>query len=312
MSEAFCAAVDWGTTSFRIWLLDATGKALAMRRSREGLSHCAPDRFAGTLEAHLAALGAPAGLPVVACGMAGSRQGWVEAPYLDVPARPESIATRAVGVPGANRPIRILPGIAQRDRREPDVMRGEETQLLGVMASETGRWTACLPGSHSKWVEMEEGCVRRFHTFMTGELYAAIGTHTILAHSIDASAGMLDEDAFRQGIADSLADPCSLTAGLFAIRAGMLLGFSDHSPAASRLSGLLIGSEIAAARQLGFCEHRIRLVASGELAERYGRAFALAGIDTSTSGAEETVVAGLFAAARLLFAEAGVLGVTRR
>ena len=133
MSEAAYVAVDWGTSSFRLWLVDRAGDVLGERRSHEGMMAAGKLGFATVLQSHLEAVGAAPALPVVVCGMAGARQGWVEAGYVDTPARLASIPEHAVPVPGQDRDIRILPGIAQRDPKAPDVMRGEETQLLGAL-----------------------------------------------------------------------------------------------------------------------------------------------------------------------------------
>ena len=123
-------AVDWGTTSFRLWLLSRDGTVLAEHRSHEGMSEVAERGFETVLESHLQALSAPATLPVVICGMAGSRQGWVEAGYIDTPADVTTIGASATIVPDTARRIIIIPGLAVRSESEPDVMRGEETQLL--------------------------------------------------------------------------------------------------------------------------------------------------------------------------------------
>ncbi len=294
-----CAAVDWGTSSFRLWLLDAGGKPIASRRSGEGMRFVSPDGFASVLEAHLAALGASSGLPVVVCGMAGSRQGWVEARYAETPARLSSLSALAVKVPGFARDVRIVPGLAQRDRDRPDVMRGEETQLLGACSGLPGMFSVCLPGTHSKWVRMSDGVVTGFDTFMTGELFGAIGRHTILQSSADD--GGFNAAAFGAAVHNALHDPAMLTANLFAIRAGELLGFSENNSAHSTLSGLLIGQEIAAAIKSGWTHNPVHLIASGELAARYSEAFAIAGISFVQGDAEESVISGLHQISQQLF-----------
>src|SRR6476660_7181677 len=156
--------VDWGTSSFRGWLM-SHGAALAESRGSEGMLHCAAGAgFAAVLRDHLAKLGAPEAAPVLICGMAGARQGWVEAPYLKTPTRLDALHEGAVRVDdGAD--IRILPGIAQAGADRPDVMRGEETQLLGMLdPGFTG--LVCIPGTHSKWVSIENGAVAAFTTYM--------------------------------------------------------------------------------------------------------------------------------------------------
>src|SRR6266481_4087229 len=240
-------AVDWGTSSFRGWLMSADGEALAESRGGEGMLHCtggAGAGFAPVLRDHLARLGAAEGAPVLICGMAGARQGWVEAPYLRTPTRLDDLHEGAIRIdtPGD---IRILPGIAQARPDRPDVMRGEETQLLGVTEPDfTG--LVCIPGTHSKWVSIEAGRVVEFSTYMTGELFSVIAQHSILAHAIE-TAGLLaaDSQPFREGLSMALAEPTALTASLFRLRAAQLLGFEQRADGAARLSGLLIGTELA-------------------------------------------------------------------
>src|SRR5437763_15217771 len=136
MRQAAYVAVDWGTSSFRLWLVDRAGNALAERRSDEGMMAAGKLGFAAVLQSHLEAVGAASGLPVVVCGMAGARQGWVEAGYVDTPARLASILEHAVAVPGQDRDVRILPGTAQREPKAPEVIRGEETQMAGAFGLE--------------------------------------------------------------------------------------------------------------------------------------------------------------------------------
>ncbi len=296
--QAFCAVVDWGTSSFRLWLIDSQGQVLAGRRSNEGMAHCAAHGFAPVLEAHLAALGACADLPVMICGMAGARQGWAEAAYLDTPARLSALAQSGVAVASASRPVRILPGIAQRDAATADVMRGEETQLLGAFGDRNGRTVACMPGTHSKWVEIDDGAVLRFTSAMTGEIYAALRHHTILGMSVPPGDEAHDGEAFAHGVQSALARPESLVSLLFGVRGREILGFAPPQAAPSAISGLLIGSEIAHAKSAGYVERRIELFAAGVLGARYEEAFALAGIEYGVVDAEAAVIAGLCAAAR--------------
>ncbi|HEU0149283.1 MAG TPA: 2-dehydro-3-deoxygalactonokinase, partial [Bradyrhizobium sp.] len=148
-SGAF-VAVDWGTSSFRGWLMAADGTVLAESRGPEGMLHCVDSGFAPVLRDHLVKLGANEHLPVLICGMAGAKQGWVEAPYLRTPTRLDALHEGAIQV-DAPGDVRILPGVAQARVEQPDVMRGEETQLLGITESDfTG--LVCIPGTHSKWV----------------------------------------------------------------------------------------------------------------------------------------------------------------
>src|SRR5690606_25699529 len=155
LNQPAFAAVDWGTSSFRLWLMDSDGTVLAERRSSEGMTAAAGIGFPQVLTSHLDAVAASADLPVIICCMAGARPGWIEAGYVDVPSPPHSLPRGAVRIPGETRDIRILPGLAQRRKDAPDVMRGEETQLLGALDPQAGgEQLVCMPGTHSKWVNV--------------------------------------------------------------------------------------------------------------------------------------------------------------
>jgi 2-dehydro-3-deoxygalactonokinase len=296
------AAADWGTSNLRVWLLDADGNALAERKSGDGMASAGGKGFAGVIEEHLGAMGAPDGLPAIVCGMAGARQGWVEAGYLDVPARIADFAQAATPAPGARRPVSILPGLAQRHGDRPDVMRGEETQIAGAGLS-SGSHLVCMPGTHSKWVTIEDGTVTRFRTAMTGELFQVLSTYSILRHSLDAppDPGGPSSPAFRAAVGRALAEPAGLTAALFAIRAAGLLHDLSKADAAATLSGLLIGAEIAAAREASPGLQVVSLIASGEMARRYAAALAIADILVDLVDADAAVRKGLFEAGRLVF-----------
>lgn len=311
MREAACAAIDWGTTRFRAWLLDAAGEPVAERRSEQGMGALQRDEFPGVLEAHLAAMGAAPSLPAMICGMAGSRQGWLEAPYVDTPARFDEIFARAVTVPGTSREVRILPGVAQRDGSRPDVMRGEETQLAGIAAGVgEGETLVCMPGTHCKWVELAGGAVAGFTTWMTGELYSVLSQHSILRHALGhtpATVAAVDP-VFLDWLDDGLAHPADAASRLFRIRACTLLTGMQPAQAAAALSGLLIGSEIGSARSLFGTARRTVLVSSGQLGALYGEALRRAGNEVSTVDADVVVRAGLAAAARRNFGDIGRTG----
>lgn len=302
---AYVAAVDWGTSSFRLWILDADGAVLAERRSAEGMSTLTPDRYPAALLTHLNAL--PEALRpsrVVVCGMAGARQGWREAAYAGVPTSLAGIVDAAVAAPGIDLDVRILPGLAVRDPAAPDVLRGEETQLLGLALSEP-RLSAlvAMPGTHTKWVRLSAGTVTGFATVMTGELFALISRDSILKHTLDGAAptGDADAPAFRDGLATALAEPGLLTARLFGIRAGGLLHGVTGAAAADRLSGLLIGADVAAGLDGSDPGEPVTLVAAGRLAALYGMALAAAGRSHRTADADALVRQGLLHAARRLW-----------
>lgn len=303
MTEPFAALADWGTSSFRLWLVSEEGTILGERRGGEGMATAGQKQggFAGVLDRHLAALAAPADIAVVACGMVGAKQGWVEAPYVETPADPGTLAAGAVQVPDAGRPVFILPGVCQRNPQAFDVMRGEETQILGLETLRgEGRELVCLPGTHSKWVSLDQGRLAGFATFVTGDLFAAIAGHTILKHSVAPGDERFDETAFERAVRAGFERPAEFSNRLFAIRAGGLLSPDDAPHGASTLSGLLIGLELAgaASRFGGLDGHVVRLVASGPLAERYRAAFATLGLGATEEDGEAAVRRGLLAAAR--------------
>ncbi|TGQ74452.1 MAG: 2-dehydro-3-deoxygalactonokinase [Mesorhizobium sp.] len=295
------AALDWGTTRLRAWLIDGSGKVLAERRGDDGLITAREKGFSNVLEGHLGAMGAPETLPVIICGMAGSRQGWLEAPYVTVPSPIGAILAGAARVPGQKRDIRIVPGLAQRLADTPDVMRGEETQLAGAGLPAKGREIVCMPGTHSKWVPVEDGAVTGFGTWPTGELFSVLSAHSILRHSLGEHPKPVtaDNPFFRRWCQTALSEGGDVTSRLFSIRAAGLLQDLRPDDAASCLSGLLIGGEIASARRrYGIGAAPVVLVASGALATLYGEALALAGLSVRTVDADEAVRAGLVEAAR--------------
>ncbi|MBB3656399.1 2-dehydro-3-deoxygalactonokinase [Rhizobium sp. BK650] len=296
-------AVDWGTSSFRLWLIGADGSVLAERRSGEGMTTAAKTGFSEVLAGHLAAISAPAELPVIVCGMAGARQGWVEAGYIDVPASLSSILSGAVSVPGESRDVRILPGLAQRDAAAPDVMRGEETQLLGALGSASkGMQSVCMPGTHSKWVHVSDGKVIGFSTFMTGELFDAITKHTILTHAVAGAEDQpADAAAFEAAVATAFKQPALASNLIFTARSGQLLHGISAAAAQAKLSGTLIGLEIAGALQNAGKDAAITLVASGRLQTLYERAFHTLSLAFNAIDADAAVRGGLSAAAQAIW-----------
>ena len=302
MSQAAYVSVDWGTSSFRLWLVDRAGNVLGERRSHEGMIAAGKLGFATVLQSHLEATGAPHALPVVVCGMAGARQGWVEAGYVDTPAPLAAILRHAVVVPGQDRDIRILPGIAQRDRAAPDVMRGEETQLLGALGVDaTDEAVVCLPGTHSKWVRVNGGTVERFATFMTGELFDVVSRETILSHAVTGADEAEDINAFRSAVIAAFEKPAFAANLLFQVRSGQLLYGGKPSAAREKISGTLIGLELAAGLAAEVPSTGITLVASGRLQMLYQMAFDTVSVPVRSIGAEDAVRRGLSMAAQAIW-----------
>lgn len=286
-------AVDWGTSRLRVRAIGRDNAVLASRVSDDGMGRLSRDRFEPVLlDAISGWLPSVASerIPVVICGMAGSAQGWREAPYREIPCTPVT-ARSLMPVPcGDNRvAVSIVPGLCQRD--PDDVMRGEETQLAGLLAlGDQDGMVVCMPGSHSKWVKIESGEVVAFRTVMTGELYATISEHTILRHSV--TGGEHHAVAFETAVRDMLDQPDALVSSLFGVRAGGLLRGNESSFSRSRLSGLLIGAELASVREfLG--DEPVHIVGDAGLAALYREALATAGHDSVIEASDDLTIAGL-------------------
>lgn len=303
MERPAYVAVDWGTSSFRLWLEGEEGGVLGERRSGEGMTTAAETGFAKVLQSHLSALSAPEDLPVIVCGMAGARQGWVEAGYIDTPASLQTILTAAVSVPGQTRDVRILPGLAQRLEGAPDVIRGEETQLLGALDGQgAGEHVVCMPGTHSKWVRVADGVVTGFSTFMTGELFDVITKHSILSHAVAGAQDLPADDAtFGAAVEAAYRQPALATSLIFGARAGQLLHGLTSAGAQARISGTLIGAEIAGGLSFAGGGATITLVASGRLQALYERAFDTLSLTYRTIDADAAVRRGLSAAAKAIW-----------
>lgn len=300
--KPFAAVADWGTTRFRLWTLNADGAVLGESRGDDGLLRAKEAGFEPVLERHLASLGAPDDLPVVICGMAGSRTGWVEAPYMRLPAGLGDIVGAAVRVP-ARRHVIMLPGVARHDGQAPDVMRGEETKLLRLVHRGTHEAVVVMPGTHAKWVHISGGGLADYRTFMTGELFALLKEKSVLAGALEG-AGAVDPqgEAFANGVKASLEAPEMTANALFSIRAGWLVHDYKPTDQLARLSGLLIGLEIAGGRRLYGGAREVLLLADGMMGALYARALEIAGLETRRVEADELVRDGLFMAASHAFA----------
>ncbi|MBW7973426.1 2-dehydro-3-deoxygalactonokinase [Bradyrhizobium sp. BR 10289] len=302
MTEPAYVAVDWGTSSFRLWLVDRAGHVLAERRSSEGMLAAAKAGFSGVLQSHLAAVDAPAHLPVLVCGMAGAKTGWVEAGYVDTPAPLAVILKQAARVPGEARDIRILPGIAQRDAKAPDVMRGEETQLLGALGLESaGDALVCMPGTHSKWVCVKDGTVAHFSTFMTGELFSVVSRETILSLAVAGADDAEDIASFQAAVKAAHDAPAFAANLLFTARSRQLLFGGTPAAARETLSGTLIGAELAAGLSGSVPKTSVTLIASGRLATLYRQAFEALSVTVALIDADDAVRRGLSMAAAAIW-----------
>ena len=293
-------AVDWGTSSLRGALLDARGKVLEERSDARGILKVPAGGFSAVFESLFADWMQPAGTRCLISGMAGSKQGWVEAPYCACPAGRVEVGRQIIGIdalPGAR--ISIVPGLRDEHDGVPDVMRGEEVQIFGAMAlMDADEGVFVLPGTHNKWATVKKGRVTGFRTFMTGEFYALLSQHSILARTLDADAP-LDEAAFVEGVTRS-DNGHGLLHNAFGARTLALFERMPTAELASYLSGLLIGEELRTQSLHAFGE--VVLIGSPALTQRYTLALRATGIATRTLGAEATW-AGLHALSGFLDAD---------
>lgn len=273
-------AIDWGTSSMRAYWMDATGAITATRSAPHGIQQIRDGGFAAALTA-LVGTEDDATVPRLACGMIGSRQGWLEAPYVACPALLSALVDGIVTVPDAR--LHIVPGVSTRDPHDiPDVMRGEETQLAGAVDAREARILAVLPGTHSKWACVEAGRIVDFMTFMTGELWSVLLAHSILGRLATPSAKDAPPGAaFLRGVRCGLG-PGGLGHDIFGARTLALMGEIAGDEVAEWLSGLLIGRETCNARtwaqRHGYDASKVRLIGDDALVARYIAAFAEADI----------------------------------
>lgn len=293
---AVLLACDWGTTNLRAWTLDAAGTVLARRDFPLGVSRLAPGEAARVFHDQVRPTLQAGDLPAMLCGMAGSTLGWTVAPYLDCPADAEDLARAVMRLPGEAPPVSLAPGLkCMTPVGTPDVLRGEETQIFGWLAADParrrGRRLICLPGTHAKWVLVEDGRIRVFQTAMTGELFAILSAHSVLkGPGAPGNVAAFDEGVAVAGSGDGLASR------LFSARARVVGAGAPAETTPSYLSGLLIGAEAASAPALLEApDADVILLGDPELCGWYARALASRGRIAEIHDGEAAAVAGLFA-----------------
>ena len=297
--------LDWGTSSFRGWLLDEEGRIMETVRADLGILKISDEGFSDVYHNQLNPWIEDHGkLPVIASGMIGSRQGWLEAPYVACPSGPEELAEQLAYVPaeGKDQPplMAIVPGMNHWNDGVPDVMRGEETQVFGAMDEEGQREIYILPGTHSKWVVTQEGRIEDFVTFMSGELFSVLKEHSILGRLMKGDED--HQESFDRGCSQALESPFGLLSQLFSARTMGLFQQVEEEGIHSFLSGLILGSELKEAFSR-FSSRKekefpsLKLIGEGKLVESYQRAFQLAGHDCEMVSGTPTTV-GLMKMAR--------------
>ena len=296
-------AIDWGTSNVRARLVDGAGAVLAEARSDDGIAKLAAGAHEAAFQRLVAAWPE---VPAIMAGMIGSRQGWREAAYLPCPAATGALADAIVRFRSASgRPIAIVPGVMLRSSsRDGDVMRGEETQIVGLLDGESGfEGVAVMPGTHSKWVSIAGGIIHDFQTVMTGELFDLLAHRSFLRHSVAQDEGDLTASPdFALAVRRTVTESLPFLAALFSVRARALLAGATPDDNLAYLSGLIIGGEIAAAQASGRLRPGValRIIGSKSLGRAYASALAIAGIQAHALDGDALALAGLTHLARAI------------
>jgi len=246
VSEPALIGIDWGTSSLRAFLIGTQGEVLDSVTTGEGIMQIPDRNFDAVFDRLVGSFPSNAGLPIVVSGMITSRNGWVETPYVTMPTGPEHLAQSLVrhqSQSGAL--IHFVTGATTEHISGPDVMRGEETQVIGSAALGLSDGVFVMPGTHSKWVHVALGKIQDFATYMTGEVFASLKDHTILGTLMEMSD--FDLSAFQKGVSAAQDRRANLLHDLFHVRTLPLMGKLKETETADFLSGLLIGTEIVAA-----------------------------------------------------------------
>lgn len=302
VSEPALIGVDWGTSSFRAFLIGADGEVMIRVSSSDGIMQVCEQNFEAVFDRLVGSWIDTTRLPVLASGMITSRNGWVETPYAAMPLGACGLASALVPyvIPSGAR-IHFVTGVSTEHAGGPDVMRGEETQIIGASALDLNDGTFVMPGTHSKWVQVVDGQIVDFSTYMTGEIFASLKGHTILGTLMEGDN--FSEEPFKMGIAAGLDSRAHLLHNLFHVRTLPLMGKIPKTATADYMSGLLIGTEVAAAtRDTQDCGI-VTIVGRSDLSDRYECALHTAGFE-SRRAPDDIVAKGHFLIARA----AGLLG----
>lgn len=277
--------VDWGTSNFRLLFIDERGCLISEQSSDHGFGQINRKEATGFLEATLSNVSRP----IVMCGMVGSSIGLKEVPYVDCPVSAKTLSMQLVDFKSGGVDALIVPGVRFYEKHQIDVMRGEETQIVGWISTQThiSEQQICLPGTHSKWVSVKNGSIQRVETALTGELYQLLSTNSVLV----VGEQQFDDQEFAEGVKHGATDK-DLIRKLFSVRSRVVAGNSQAKDAASYLSGLLIGAELGSREAESF-DRPLHLVAETNLGKRYAAAAQLLEIPVQVLSGTELVAAGL-------------------
>jgi len=291
-------AADWGTTHMRAWAIGEEDNVLAFRESNEGMKDLQQNEFEPVLLRLIESwLDDTKVTTVMACGMVGAKQGWVETPYLKTPCVPiDNNQLTTANTNDQRIKVHLVPGVMQN--HPADIMRGEETQIAGFINKNPDfNGVVCLPGTHTKWVNVKEGQITSFKTFMTGELFGVISNHTLIRHSISIKGW--NQAGFEAGIHEGFNNPGSIASDLFSLRAESIVNDLDRDQARSTLSGLLLGVELNGAQT--FWENsKVIIIGSPLLSNNYHQGLKILGGKSQLFSLETATLSGLSSAFREL------------
>ncbi len=287
-------AVDWGTSNIRAWMINSDESVLSSDASDNGMAQLRPNEFeTALLELVGGWLKTGRRTEIIVCGMAGAKTGWIEAPYRSAPCPPlASGETVSPIVRDARLDVSIVPGV-KTDNPGHDVMRGEEVQVAGYLAGAPEfEGVLCMPGTHTKWVHVKNGEIVSFRTYMSGELFSILSRHSVLGPCLAADGW--NEAEFLTAVDTVMCRPESLASQFFGIRAASLIAGLPPVNATSRLSGCLIGAEIAAAKQY-WLGREIVIIGAERIAGAYLSAMTQVGAQPKTADTTQVTLAGFFA-----------------
>ncbi|MFC7538034.1 2-dehydro-3-deoxygalactonokinase [Sphingomonas sp. GCM10030256] len=280
-------AVDWGTTNRRAYRLNPDGRCEAEFEDAKGITGVEAGAFPAAIAEIRDRLGDH---PLLMAGMIGSNRGWVEVPYVHCPAGADDLAGHLIFIEEER--AAIVPGLSFLGENRADVMRGEEVQLFGAVAAGLvpPDCLVCHPGTHNKWAMLKGGRVTRFRTIMTGELFSLLQNRSILADWLDTPVE--PGEAFDKGVAQGLRGD-ALTAELFGVRAGVLLGRLEQAHAASFTSGLLIGADLRTGLSDATSGTEIIVMGRPELTHLYAAGLERCGRSAREVDGERAFIAGI-------------------
>ena len=292
-SEISLIAADWGTSNLRVWGMDHQGNVINRITNGKGMSSLMPSEFEpylmGLIGNWLPKQG-NAKCPIIICGMAGAKTGWKEAAYLKAPCSPvNKEKIMQIETEDQRISVSIVPGIMQKS--PPDVMRGEETQIAGYLSKKPDfDGIICLPGTHTKWVHISAGEIVSFKTFMTGEIFLSLSERSILKNSVQSND--FDPTSFLEAFEDTYSNPALLSSKLFGIRAADLLENTSTKFLKSKLSGYLIGSELAGAKSYWLGQN-IVMIGNDDLCILYEKALKKLGLNATIENTQNVTLNGL-------------------